>query len=190
MKLIFASFLLFINLNAISSFDEECNVICWDQKSTLDFTDFKLINDDAVPTKTRIAQSSVGVRIYVEFKGDTVLAQVRAEFCRNSNSFIYRDFYNDKETLMHEQIHFDICEFWARRLRKIYQTNYKSSQEFYDFYDIEYAKILDSVEVYHKIIDDNYWYEDTNERSKWIRDKMNKLNDYSNPMVTLYSKSR
>lgn len=190
MKLFLALFLIFLNFNLVSSFDEDCKVIYWDEKSILDFKDFKFINEDAVPTETTVAQSKVGVKIYVEFKGDTILALVRSEFCRNSNSFIYRDFYNDKETLMHEQIHFDICEFWARRLRKIYQTNYKSSQEFYDFYDIEYDKILDSVEVYHKIIDDNYWYEDTNERSKWIRDKINKLNDYSNPMVTLYPKSR
>lgn len=189
MKYFLALVLILINFFSVSSFDEDCKVIYWDELSILDFKHFKLINEDAVPEETTVAQSKVGVRVYVEFKGDTVLASVRAEFCRNSNSFIYRDFYNDKETLLHEQVHFDICEFWARRLRKIYQTNYKSSQEFYDGYDIEYAKILDSVEVYHKIIDDNYWYEDTNERSKWIRNKINKLNDYSNPMIKLSFKS-
>ncbi|HRG60303.1 MAG TPA: hypothetical protein PK323_15220 [Bacteroidia bacterium] len=177
------AFILFFN-------GKNCNPIFWDERQVLTFLDFKRINKDAKFTEAIVAQSHVLVTNFVEIEDDYIIIKVRAEFCRDSSSFIYKGFYTDSTTLIHEQTHFNICELWARELRKLYTTKYKTEQEFLENYDNDYKRILDSVDVYHDLIDQNYWYENKSERNLWILNKINNLSAYSNPIVKLNYKSK
>lgn len=127
--------------------------ILWSPEKRLTWTDFKgKIPPAAVPAATTasgISYSYTANLIYHEVELDF---EVNAYFYPNESW--YKPKVCDEITLSHEQLHFDIAELFARKMRnklertsfsdnvkeeirKIYQETLKDLQEYQDLYDWE-----------------------------------------------------
>jgi hypothetical protein len=153
-------FSLITLLTIAASFQNNDNIIVWSKAKKLTWNDFqgKISKDKTYEIinvyKEReedAARSRVAIALYYECEGNKANHIVKAEFEKN-NSW-YSPQYKTEEVLSHEQLHFDITELYARRLRTklemlknpcdkpavgtLYQANEKEFVEFTKQYDIE-----------------------------------------------------
>lgn len=95
------------------------DTIVWKQDSLLHREDFKAKGKANGP----LGFAATGIFLYPGESGGELLFYVEALFIK-SKSYITQ--YSEY-VLRHEQIHFDICELYARKLRqKFSQTNFKN----------------------------------------------------------------
>ena len=93
------------------------DTIIWTKDSLLVKEDFQSKHKGPIPAAT-----ATGLFIHPEYSGGTLLLHVEAIF-RKSMSYMHDDV---PYILNHEQLHFDICEVHARKLRKsIIDKNFK-----------------------------------------------------------------
>jgi hypothetical protein len=93
------------------------DTIIWTKDSLLVKEDFRSKHKGPLPAAT-----ATGLFIHPEYRDGTLLLHVEAIF-RKSMSYMHDDV---PYILNHEQIHFDICEVHARKLRKsIIDKNFK-----------------------------------------------------------------
>ncbi len=143
-----------------SSFQNNDNVIVWSKSRKLTWNDFqgKISNDKThevinvyKESEEDAARSRVAIALYYQCDGSKANHTVRAEFEKN-NSWYYPK-HNTDAVLSHEQLHFDITELYARKLRAklaslknpcdkssvgtVYQANENAFVEFMKQYDIE-----------------------------------------------------
>lgn len=143
-----------------SSFQSNDNVIVWSKTRKLTWNDFQgNISHDKTHETINVykeseedaARSRVAIALYFQCKGSKANHTVRAEFEKN-NSWYYAN-HKTEAVLRHEQLHFDITELYARKLRTklaslknpcdkssvgtVYQANENAFVEFTKQYDIE-----------------------------------------------------
>jgi hypothetical protein len=95
------------------------DTIIWKQDSLLHKEDFKAKGKSNGP----LGFAGIGIFMYPGESGGELLFYVEALFIK-SKSYITK--YSEY-VLRHEQIHFDICELYARKLRqKLRQTDFKN----------------------------------------------------------------
>ena len=144
----------------VSSFQSNNNVMVWSKTRKLTWNDFqgKISNDKThevinvyKESEEDAARSRVAIALYFHCEGSKANHTVRAEF-EKDNSWFYPN-HKTESVLSHEQLHFDIAELFARKLKtklaaltnqcdkssvgKVYQTNDDAFVEFAKQYDIE-----------------------------------------------------
>jgi hypothetical protein len=93
------------------------DTIIWKQDSLLHKEDFKAKGKNSGP----LGYASTGIFMYAGESGGELIFNIEALFIK-SKSYITQ--YSEY-VLKHEQIHFDICELYARKLRqKFTETNF------------------------------------------------------------------
>jgi hypothetical protein len=93
------------------------DTIIWKQDSLLHKEDFKAKGKNSGP----LGYANTGIFMYAGESGGELLFNIEALFIK-SKSYITQ--YSEY-VLKHEQIHFDICELYARKLRqKFTETNF------------------------------------------------------------------
>ena len=151
MRPILFSFILLIACSdAVLSQSRDCNdCIPWTESRKLNWTDFKA---DSKKLSPNAAVTDSGMSIQLKCDGKTSEAVVKCYFTPS------KSWTKDKESsylLRHEQLHFDITELFARKLRKqlavfgndcnklskhiqeYYDRNYKEFVAYQDAYDLE-----------------------------------------------------
>lgn len=112
------------------------DTIVWRADSLLHKEDFK----SRPKPGGRLGFAAVGIFLYPGENGGELMFYVEALFVK-SKSYITK--YSEY-VLKHEQIHFNMCELYARKLRKkISETNFKKVKNFSDEIQKLYAKISD-----------------------------------------------
>jgi hypothetical protein len=114
------------------------DTIIWRVDSLLKKEDFKAKPKSNGP----LGYSAIGIFLYPGENNGELLFYVEALFVK-SKSFIVK--FSDY-VLKHEQIHFNICELYARKLRKeILETNFKKVKNV----DKEISKIYKDIDQEH-----------------------------------------
>ena len=156
LKLLSLSLLFLI----VSSFKYNNDVIVWNKDVKLTWNDFKgkISNDKTYESvniynenEVNAARSRIAIGLNFQCKNGKANHIVTAEFEKN-NSW-YDPKYKSDDVLSHEQLHFDIAEVFARKLRSklssmknacdrpsvvaVFQTNDREFDEFAIQYDIE-----------------------------------------------------
>lgn len=145
----------------------QSNKICWNENRKLTWDDFTVKNGDS--SQNFSAATSYGM--IFKFKLNSVIP-----YFRKDKSWVLLSEKSSLDLLGHEQLHFDIVELFARKMRreleisdendleKIYHCNILISDEFQDRYDSE---------TNHGITDSeqNCWI-------KYVKDELKKLDTY------------
>jgi len=143
-----------------SSFQNNDNVIVWNKARKLTWNDFQgNISHDKTHEGINVykeseedaARSRVAIALYFQCDGSKANHTVRAEFEKNKSWYYAK--HKTEVVLSHEQLHFDITELYARKLRtklsalsnpcdkanvgKVYQANDEAFGNFSAQYDIE-----------------------------------------------------
>lgn len=152
-----------------SSFQSNDKVIVWSKTRKLTWNDFQgNISHDKTNEVINVykegeqdaARSRMTIALYFQCEGNKANHKIRAEFEKN-NSW-YNAKYKTESVLSHEQLHFDITELYARKLKaklaalkspcdksfvgKEYQSNDQAFVEFTKQYDIETSHGVNKVE--------------------------------------------
>jgi hypothetical protein len=102
------------------------NVVEWIKDRKLNWEDFKGIPPSITETNAS-ANTNCGFDVSAESNGNKELMAVRIKnifYC--DKSWVRMDKKHRLDLLEHEQAHFDLCEVYARRLRKrVEDSNYK-----------------------------------------------------------------
>lgn len=184
-KLIIFSSLLFTSAIFSQNFTTN-DYKYWSSIDELDFIDFKKKSIlDTLKTGKILAVSNITLDYFLD---ETDIINVipvfnkKESYLSNSN---YVSSPEDKENLLkHEQLHFDILELYARKIRKILIKNFKKTKE---MNMKSFLKILETQMFLYFEFDDKY-DNDTNhslnneEQEKWnnkIQDELYKLNRYN-----------
>lgn len=107
---LFVSLLLFLQ-----SGNYETDVLYWSQNHKLDWNDFQ--GNPRYDYHAISALTSSGIVDYKGCKDGKIIYKIRAYFEKN-NSWVKQEAYTDYH-LAHEQLHFDITELYARKLKKL-----------------------------------------------------------------------
>jgi hypothetical protein len=143
-----------------SSFQKNDDVIVWSKTKKLTWNDFRgsKSNDKTHEVinvykdgEVDAARSRSAIALYFQCQGNKANHVIRAEFEKN-NSW-YNPNYKTQAVLNHEQLHFDITEIFARKLKakiaslknqcdkssvgRVYQANDDAYVEYEKQYDIE-----------------------------------------------------
>lgn len=106
--------------------NNEENEIEWRKQRKLTWEDFKGIPPSITETNAS-ANTNCGFDVSAESNGRKELIAVRIKnifYC--DKSWVRIDKRNRLDLLVHEQAHFDLCEVYARKLRKrVIDSNYK-----------------------------------------------------------------
>jgi lipopolysaccharide export LptBFGC system permease protein LptF len=105
------SFLIFI-LFMCFSFTQDNNSILWGETTKLVWADFKGTPNNSSPYK---AFTESGIHTEISAKNNEANISIKVSFDKNK-SWVKET--PTTELLMHEQIHFDITELWARKFRQ------------------------------------------------------------------------
>lgn len=127
------------------------DILYWSETSPLDWEDFQGQAKYDYRNRDISALTSSGILHYRGCKDGKIIYKVRAYF-EKKESWFKSDAYTDYH-LAHEQLHFDVTELYARKLRKLlseqnfrcgeeqefenyiehYLSNWQTAQQAYDF---------------------------------------------------------
>jgi hypothetical protein len=178
---------IFCKLNAQSPNDHD--ILYWSQNHRLDFGDFKgkptqsdttlhEVSPKILTHKLGAIIKSIDVHLVTE--GHKTRFTIQAGM-KQSLSWI-KD-HGDSSELKHEQGHFDICEIYARILRRDIQKA-KSLQEAKEMYE----KTSDDEEAEQDNYDKDNTYQAGGITYEWqekISNRLKELEAYKNPVVTM-----
>jgi len=156
---------------------ESTDNIYWSEDYKLDWTDFK--GQPAFENQQISALTSSGIVHYKGCKEGKIDYNVKAYF-EKQESWVKEEARTEHH-LIHEQIHFDITELYARKLRKLLADNaFKCGQE----HQFE-AAINNFIEIWHneqRSFDKNTRHSlDRNAQKEWfhkIEMELSLLDDY------------
>lgn len=177
--------LIFLALIALQSsfsqdvvrYSSEQNEVEWDKEIKLTWEDFKGIPPSISETNAA-ASTRCGFDVSAESNGNKELVAVTIKnifYC--DKSWMRPDKRNRSDLLEHEQAHFDLCEVYARRLRKrVLDSNHKL--------DIDNAiyEVFDAFKQRQKLYDKETNHSRNKEKQvEWlitIADELQKLNRF------------
>jgi hypothetical protein len=150
------------------------DTIVWSNKYRLVWDDFKGKIPENIPSHVK-AQTQSG--IYVEeirVKGKVPKYKIEAYFLK----MISWTKVNDENILLHEQLHFDISELYARKLKKSFDSlkakNVVDRNVYKEFYNSNFIKLNDYQDQYDKEV-----YFDDVAQEEWINKIAFELQDLS-----------
>lgn len=136
-KKLVASFLLFLPI-LFSHAQEKVSAIIW-AKNVLTWDDYQekdIIGNHALARTTSTIRLEISASTYETPKGMAVIVKVFA-LMLPAQSFVKKG-EAKKEVLAHEQMHFDIAELWARKIRKeISETSFTTGDYRKRMYDVK-----------------------------------------------------
>ncbi|GAB5401619.1 MAG: hypothetical protein Aureis2KO_32040 [Aureisphaera sp.] len=147
----------------------------WDESNKLEWSDFK----GEVPQERglKIANSYINIEIEGEvYKGEIPNLKIVPYFLKNESWTTV----SDKITLNHEQLHFDISELYARRMRKSFDSLVYSKTVDFEIYESCYVNLYSQYLESQRLYDsETYFNEEI--QMMWkdsILKELNKLNDF------------
>ena len=154
-------------------------VIDWNKDIKLKYTDFKATSKDGPGFAVATTSSAFGYSIID--RGGEISGSIYVRFyCEES--WWNPDFMLD-EVLEHEQLHFDICELFGRKLykevlelRKSGKINKWSIDKIQSKYEKQYSDYQD---LYDKETDHSTNGDEQRKWNKKIKKELNELSDYS-----------
>lgn len=165
------------------------DLIEWKENLSLKWTDFKGEPDESVNYKA-MTYSRIGLE--ADFIDNAFVVTVKTYFLRN------KSWTKNKESnalLKHEQVHFDIAELIARKIRKEYSAyesiDLQETQKFLkDTYNEYYGPVWDSYDQYDVETEHGVVAEEQTKWEKKIRKELKELEDYSSPNVKIPFKGK
>jgi hypothetical protein len=157
--------------------------IPWSEQRKLTVKDFKA---DTVNRPRRAATSSYN-KLYFDNPSPFLKSTLRIEAVFDCRSSYFKEGYNNKYVLEHEQLHFDITELFARKLTKVLQE--RSNAESLKFYDYLSRK-SDSLRLEKSILNDKFdseVYPDPSQFAYWrlkIDGELKAHDHYNDKVVT------
>jgi hypothetical protein len=186
-RLIYTSIFCFIIIIGSSFIDG--GILFWNKNFRLGFDNFKAVptvNDTSmirtgkIYSAHRLGVISKSIDVKLINKGGKTTFTIYAGMNQNQ-SWIRNT--GDTVTLKHEQGHFDICEIYARMLRKEIK-NAKSLTEAKEIFD----KISDDENIEQDAFDNENSFQLGGVTAKWqkfIKEKLIALDAYQNPIIIL-----
>lgn len=180
MKIRYVLFAL-IFVTSFNLFSQESYIkqdsIPWDKNYRLKWSDFK-----GRPDMLSKEDAACAASIYVRGFRDKGLPNFLVY-----NSFMKSDAWTSDSTsvmlLQHEQLHFDIAEVYARKIRKAVDSLRRKQIKSTDSYSIEITKLLSMFETTGKLYDEQTSHGTYgNQQSEWeqkILKELQSLNDYA-----------
>ena len=123
---IFGMGLLVMCWALFASVDSDADIIYWDGIEKLSWDDFEAT--PRMDKKETFALTSSGI---IDYKGceDGIISYKFRAYFEKDESWVKQEAYTDYH-LAHEQLHFDITELYARKLRKLLsELEFKCGQE-------------------------------------------------------------
>ncbi len=162
---------------------ESDKLIFWNENRPLRISDFK------GGTENRPFQAATysGLKVMNPVNVWTGKTKVIVESYFNPDLSYFKQSERDSSVLAHEQLHFDITELYARKLRKQLTENCSNQYDYFEKRD----SIYKSVELELSLKQDEYDSEVYSERSLqskwnlWVQKQLRELNDYSEKEVPL-----
>ena len=144
---------------------ERSNVdkILWEQNQKLEWIDFSGMPPNPIPNLAEAVTS-----VHIELKGEVYEDEipdllVQTYFLKNSSWTIT----DSKETLSHEQLHFDIAELTARKIRKRIEELKESKESNSEVYFQEYERIQTEGNDLQKKYDSESYF-NNEKQEEWI----------------------
>lgn len=178
--------------NDTLNYIDDDTILIWDENYKLQVTDFLSKTRSKKADKKAIAHVNVHIKVKIclNQKENKITFYV-ISFLNKNQSWIHERMKKSQkkidETLFHEQVHFDITELYARKIRKeitkklgnVYNNNkLKKLEEIIDKNFNEWDK---HHEKFHNetrgfLDDEEKWYEN-------LKEELKKLDKYKNPVV-------
>ena len=153
------------------------NAILWESDSKLEWNDFKGMPD---PNSEFVALTRWKIGYNFEYRNGLGHLDVYANFIKNK-SWVKAKSRKDN-ILAHEQLHFDIAELHARKLRKtwsLYIINFRTLQKDVDrMFNRAYDQAVDMQKKYDKETDHGIIPKKQAAWEKFVAEEMTKLEEY------------
>lgn len=125
----------------------------------------------------------------LEIKNGVARIKITAQFHPNESWTRYPKLYHPDEALLHEKKHFEICEIYARKIRKAVSQSTFSKRRFNEELTVLFKKLAHE----HKNHQSTYDHEtahsiDREQQKRWneeIEKELVSLNDYASTVVTV-----
>jgi len=170
-----------ISLLLCASTEDTEDILCWTERR-LTFEDFKAVYNDSIhkayPTALGLIEKTI--RVNSKLKGDTITYVITACMKRNIS---WIKMIGDSATLIHEQAHFDICEIYARILRREIKSTTSKVE----------AKALwklttKNEEIEHDCFDSENCHVNGGVKQEWqsyIQNRLKELDNFKDPAVKI-----
>ena len=175
-KIIFFSFVVLCSFNYYVDNSTEDKIL-WEKAKKLKWDDFQgkpdLRESDIVIAKTK---SSIEI-VESSYEDDVPVFKIHCFFLKKESWTVV----DDKYTLSHEQLHFDISEIYARKIRKKFDNLNKNKVTTLEIYQKAYDSLIDDNNRYNELYDSEVYFNDENQK-KWyikIANELEELNEYS-----------
>jgi len=175
-------YLLLVLALACFSFSLQDRYLTWKDSKKLNWNDFTYVSEDTCYLEED-AMASVWLKMK-SFYNPQLNFCIKAVFDMNKSMAIDT---LSKELLAHEQGHFDLCELYARKLRRKFDSLLNIGNEDWAIYEKEFAKINKE-----HVIEQNKYDLETNhstnktEQKKWnlyIEENLLSLDKYKDTIV-------
>ncbi len=164
------------------------NIIKWSINTKLEWNDFK----ETIKGNKPIALTVSGIEFKQKTENDTAIyLQIYAAFDKDRSAKVENKHELDYYRLKHEQIHFDITEWYTRILRKALTDTILSTEN--DFLKI-YHEIFRNLKKMQKRYDSaTDFANDSAQQYKWndyVAEKLNEYSAFANTEVTVHIERR
>ncbi len=160
--------LLIFLLNCTFLFSQD-NIIKWTEDRPLTWNDFKIINKN---NHWAGAISHCGLQRSSVIEGDTLIFKLEPYF-NKYKSWVKTAHKNDI-VLQHEQIHFDLTEFYARKIRREILQISLSKEDYLSTIDSLYNTYVNELNLINKQYDDETYFGNIDEVQSIWRERINK----------------
>lgn len=174
--------LIFILYSTVSISQEKDSLIIWNKNNKLSWSDFL--------GKNYIYKDNIGANSSLE------LYNIQSFYNNKTHSYTIVPVFNryhsfslskNEKLLKHEQVHFDILEIFARKIRQEFEELKKNNASHY-LYSQVFNNYIDSLDVYQKMYDFSTDYSLLSKKQEFwetiVAKKLEELNAYS--MKNLY----
>lgn len=151
------------------------SIIVWSKKRKLTWDDFKGVKNDTV--FINLAESYTEIRMIPYLNKFNTYSYIVLAFFHKNKSFTNTN--SSDNILCHEQLHFDITELFARKIRQEIQI--QESKSSYVNYSSIYKKIHKNYRMFQKLYDAETVHSTNFEmQQKWKNDIVHKLEKLKN----------
>ena len=158
--------------------------IDWSESRKLRWSDFKM---KAPPCNNHAALTNSGMSMDLELRNNEFKVTVHAKF-NPDKSWKKEGLKEEAYLLQHEQLHFDITELYARKLRKTFLERRWTMDDdfnslFQDLYNANQDMLWSVQDVYDKETEHSILKAEQAKWNKAIADSLELYSDFSNPDI-------
>lgn len=173
---LFVSFIVLcsFNININQSTEDK---ILWNKTSKLEWKDFQgKPNSDESDIVLAKTQTSIEI-VESSYKNDIPVFKIHCYFLKKKSWTVVDDQY----TLSHEQLHFDISEIYARKIRKKFDSLNKNKVTSLEVYQKVYDSLIEDNDRYNELYDSEVYF-NAESQKKWhkkIKTELGDLKEYA-----------